>query len=92
MTPDTLDYLGDVGGLDDIVCTIFALFLTAYSTNRTYAILMNRLYHLTNSLEEGKKAQESLKATPGIIIEGTKDFNGMELNVPLFLDWKLFFH
>ena len=92
MTPSVLDYLGDIGGLNDIVFTIFAGFLSTYSTYRTYAILMNRLFQLGNSFDEGRKALSSLKETPKLLIEGTKDFNAFELNVPLFLDWKLFYH
>jgi len=49
MTPGMLDYLGDIGGLNDILTQMMALFLTTYSTNRTYAILMNRLFHLTGT-------------------------------------------
>ena len=92
MTPGVLDYLGDIGGLNDIVFTIFAGFLSTYSTYRTYAIIMNRLYHLGDSFDEGKKAISSLKETPTLLIEGTKDFNAFELNVPMLLDWKLLFH
>jgi hypothetical protein len=56
MLPSILDYIGDVGGLNDIIATVFGFFLITYSNNRTYAILMNRLYHLTETLEEGQKA------------------------------------
>jgi hypothetical protein len=54
MMGSIFDYIGDVGGLNDIVATAFAFFLITYSNNRTYAILMNRLYHLTETLEEGQ--------------------------------------
>ena len=61
MTPDILDYLGDIGGLNDILFTIFTWFLSSFSNNRIYAILMNRLFHINNYMEEGRKAVADLK-------------------------------
>jgi hypothetical protein len=72
MTPSILDYIGDVGGLNDIVATVFGFFLLTYSNNRTYAILMNRLYHLSSTLEEGEKAINEIDKNPGMLSRGTK--------------------
>jgi hypothetical protein len=60
MAPSVLDYIGDVGGLNEIVYVFFGLFLNYFSAKRTYSILMNRLFHLTGTLEEGKEALRDL--------------------------------
>ena len=84
MTPDILDYLGDIGGLNDLLFTIFTWFLSSFSTNRIYAILMNRLFHINDGMDEGRKALDELKQDPNFLMKGTKDFGGLELNVPMF--------
>jgi hypothetical protein len=92
ITPSILDYIGDVGGLNDIVFLVFGSFFNGYSIKRAYAILMNRLFHLTDTLEDGRQAIKDLKGDSQYLKKGQKDFNGVEIIPPLFLGWKLLWH
>jgi hypothetical protein len=92
VAPSILDYIGDVGGLNGIVFLVFSFFLSGYSMNRANAVLMNRLFHLTDTYAEGRQAIKDLEGDPIYMKNGEKDFSGIELIPPFFLGWKLWWH
>jgi hypothetical protein len=83
-----LEYLGDVGGLIDMLKICFALFVMSFNSNRVKAILTNRLYHLQLS----KRGNESNRALNNMGKNSDKvekrNSDEIEFGVPLFLDWQ----
>jgi hypothetical protein len=92
VAPDIFDYLGDVGGLNEIIFVVFGLLINDLSSSRTYAILMNRLFHLTDTLDDGDQALRELSNDPRLLKKGEKDFHAVELIPPFFLDLRIIWH
>jgi hypothetical protein len=46
-TLDIFTFLGDIGGLLDLLILIFGYFLMPFAEKRMEALLTNRLFHLT---------------------------------------------
>jgi hypothetical protein len=51
-TLDIFTFLGDIGGLLDLLILIFGYFLVPFAEKRMEALLTNRLFHLTGNRTE----------------------------------------
>ena len=88
-TYDLLSYLGDLGGLIEILRMLLRLFAVPFSTLRMQALLTNRLYHVS---QDTRDIVEKIKeATIGEETNKLREReNGdIEFDVPKWLDWEL---
>jgi hypothetical protein len=86
-----LDYLGDIGGLSELLQLTVGWFLFRLSAMRLNALMINRLYHIStgdkdmnNLVDEmleaaGKKSNKIIKRPNGDIALGVPRFIGCEL-------------
>ena len=63
-TYDFLSYLGDVGGLNEMLRLFFSLIATPFGAMRLSALLTNRLYHLVLTSSENKEAIKVINDDP----------------------------
>ena len=87
-----IDYLGDLGGVKEILMSIFGFFGSYFSARRMDALMTNRLYHVAAESQDiiggineavGDKETNKLRKRP----------NGdIEVDVPIWLDWELAYH
>ena len=90
-TLSLFDYLGDLGGLAEILLITAGLFVHRFSRVRLNALMINRLFHISNSDEHigklmdklvssnGEKQQKVIKRPNGDIVLGVPDFLACEL-------------
>jgi len=85
-----LDFLGEVGGLIDLLRLLFGIMLSQFSDRRILAILTNRLYHISS---ESKQIIADLHAKLGSSNKlRVRPSGDVELSVPMFLDLEHLFY
>ena len=85
-----LEYLGDIGGLVDLLRYFFIFLVYVFNHNRVNAILTNRLYHLNKNknLRESHEAIKKMgKYSDKIKPSSRGRHEEIELAVPFYLDW-----
>jgi len=88
-TYEFLAYLGDIGGLIDILKLFLAYIAYVFNQNRLNTLLTNRLFHLSKAENESEEALNILTDNKKDHVKETGQYN---LEVPYFLDLELLFH
>jgi hypothetical protein len=65
-TYGSLDFLGDIGGLAEVLYLTAAWFLFKLSRVRLDALMINRLYHLSSTNSEMQGLLGSIKQSAGV--------------------------
>ena len=88
-TLDIFTFLGDIGGLLDLLILIFGYFLMPFAEKRMEALLTNRLFHLTGDKTElSKKVLSATKGKASSILK-TRPSGDVEVDVPFWLDMQM---
>ena len=88
-TYDLLSYLGDLGGLVEILRLLLGVFAIPFSSMRMQALITNRIYHVSqDNIDVVEKIKE---ASNGETTNKLRErANGdIEFDVPKWLDWEL---
>jgi len=81
-----LDYLGDIGGLADLLYMLLGLFIIPFSTKRLNGLITNRLFYI--SAETEKHAKRIYNREPNSKKFRNRANGDLEVNVPKYLDWE----
>jgi hypothetical protein len=84
-----LDFLGEVGGLVDILRLIFSFLVASFADQRIIAILTNRLYHISARSKEITDKMPHAEFTNKL---RTRPSGDVEIAVPFFLDLETFLY
>ena len=88
-TYDLLDYLGDIGGLIEIIYYSTRALIMPFAAMRIKALLVNRLYHLSVSTKQVATDLKKLHLSGLHNMKVHSNGGGFhQLAVPGFLDWQ----
>jgi hypothetical protein len=90
-TYGVLDFLGDIGGLAELLQIAVGWFLFRLSNMRLNALMINRLYHVSSTDSEMKNLLDRMQTSAGKNSNKLiKRPNGdIALGVPKFLDFEM---